>query len=84
MGQAAAILLLVLAVGPSVHRALESVLAMYAGGLIAVLLQALNSVPDSTLLLRLAVAAIAAAAAVWVGLQVVGQLGTAPSYGNAS
>lgn len=83
LGQAAAILLLVLAVGSSVHRGLESVLVMYAGGFSAMLLQALNSTPDSSLLLRIGVAAIAAYAAVWVGLQVVGQLNRAPGYGSA-
>jgi O-antigen/teichoic acid export membrane protein len=83
LGQAMAIILLAIAVGSSVHRGQEAVLAMCAGGVVAILLQALNSTPDASFVLRFGFAAIATVAAAWVGLRLLRRLPRAPSHGSS-
>lgn len=58
LGQALALVILVSAVGDSVHRGREAVLVMCAGGGGALVLQALNAVPGQTLPARLTVVAM--------------------------
>jgi O-antigen/teichoic acid export membrane protein len=81
LGQAVAAIVLVVVVGPSVDRAHEAVLAMCAGGVVAILLQALNATAAASFFLRIAFAAIAAAAAAWVGIRLVRQMPQTPSHG---
>ena len=73
LGQGLALIMLVVAVGGSVHRGREAVLVMCLGAAAAIVLQGLNAIPDATVLPRFAVAGACALFGAMIGTRYLQQ-----------
>lgn len=71
LGQGVALVILVAAVGSSVHAGVSAVAALCAGGVFAAMLQGLNATPDETLPLRLMIAVVSAVISVVILLRLI-------------
>ena len=75
VGQGLALVMLVVAIGGSVHRGREAVLVMCVGGLAAIVLQALNTMPDATYVARVALASVLLITGAILGLRLLQRRG---------